>query len=163
MTKKEFFNSINDIISDKVYLTETLDELNKEIENNHWSIGIEAETSREIDSADLKEFLKKVIFNRIDQLEKSNKNLDLLFYLWFDEQAGNLNFSLINSNHNKVPFSATIEYVTEIDLILKDFLSSRYLDEIPFDELSDEETEEKSKDYVLKLYQTKLTKNTKAQ
>lgn len=36
MTKAEFFKNIKEIVTDKIYLTENLDELNTEIENNHW-------------------------------------------------------------------------------------------------------------------------------
>ncbi len=80
MTKEEFLDNLNDIISDRIYLTENLDELNKEIETNHWSIGIDSETAKQIDSNDLRNFLIKVVSNRIEQLEKSDKHLDLLFY-----------------------------------------------------------------------------------
>ena len=53
MTKEEFFKSISEIEKDEIYLTETLDELSKEIEINHWSIGIASETAMKIENADL--------------------------------------------------------------------------------------------------------------
>lgn len=56
MTKEEFFENINEIIVDKIYLTGKLDELNKEIEINHWSIGIDSETAKTINSDDLGDF-----------------------------------------------------------------------------------------------------------
>jgi hypothetical protein len=89
MTKNEFFENIDEIISDKIYLTESINELNKEIEINHWSIGIDYETAKKIHNDDLGDFLRKVVKNRILQLDKSDKNMDLIFYSWFDEQAGN--------------------------------------------------------------------------
>lgn len=165
MTKEEFFDNITDIISDRIYLIENIDELSKEIENNHWSIGIDSGTAKLIDINDLRLFLREVVSNRIEQLEISNKNIDLLFYLWFDEQAGNLNFNFINSKHSRLPFGANLEFVDSIDLILKDFLDSDYLDGIPFNELSDEniKTEENNSNFVLKVYKSILTKSSKAQ
>ncbi len=165
MTKDEFFDNINDIISDRIYLTENIDELNKEIENNHWSISIDSGTAKLIDINDLRLFLREVVTNRIEQLKMSNKNIDLLFYLWCDEQAGSLNFNFINSKHSRLPFGADLEFVDTLDLILKDFLDSDYLDGIPINELSDEniKTEENNANFVLKVYKKVLTKSTEAQ
>ena len=106
MTKDEFFENINEIISDKIYLTDNLDELNKEIENNHWSIAIDSDTVKFIEKDDLLYFLRKMIKNRISQLHKSELDMDLIFYTWFDEQTGNLNFNFINSRHENLPFRA---------------------------------------------------------
>ncbi len=80
MTKKEFFKNLDEIISDKIYLTEHLDELNKEIKINHWSIGIDSETAKKVDNDDLQDFLRKMVKNRFEQLDKSDKNMNLIFY-----------------------------------------------------------------------------------
>ena len=171
MTKKEFFEKINEIKSDKIYLTENLNELNKEIEINHWSIGVDSETAKKINNNDLEDFLRKVVQNRISQLDKSDKNMGLIFYSWFDEQAGNLNFNFINSGHENLPFGAELEFVDSLDTIISDFLNSRYLDGIPWEELEDvtgdsdvnEETDFKLKVYKLKVYKEVIVKSTKAQ
>lgn len=163
MTKQEFFENINEIITDKIYLAEKLDELNKEIELNHWSIGIDSETAKTIKSKDLGNFLRKVIKNRISQLDKSDKDMDLIFYSWFDEQAGNLNFNFINSRHENLPFSTELEFVDSLDTIINDFLNSRYLDGIPLDELEDVSEDIEEIDFKLKVYKEDILKSTKAQ
>lgn len=164
MTKKDFFDSINNIITDEIYLTESLDNLSKEIETNHWSIGIDSETANLMDCIDLTDYFRKVVSNRIEQLDKSGKNLELIFYIWYDEQAGNLNFNLINAKHINLPFSAKLEFVDSFEIILNDFLNSKYLDGIPKDELTDDiQTEEDDNNFILKVYKKKLTKSTKAQ
>ncbi len=162
MTKEEFFKSISEIEKDEIYLTETLDELSKEIEINHWSIGIASETAMKIENSDLQFFLRKVVDNRTMQLENSDKKMDLLYYLWFDEQAGSLNFNFINYNHEKLPFGAEIDFVESIDAIIGDFLNSKYLDGIPWNEIKDSEEYEKT-EYKLKVYKEKIVKSTKAQ
>lgn len=164
MTKTDFLKNIKDIVTDKIYLTENLDELDKEIENNNWSIGIDIDTAKNVKNKDLKVFLSDVIKNRIVQLENSDKNMDLIFYSWFDEQAGNLNLSFINACHEKLPFNAEIEFVDSIDAIISDFLGSGYLDGIPWDEL--EETsgysdENNENGFKLKVFKEKIIKSTK--
>ena len=166
MTKEEFFGNIDEIISDKIYLTDNLDELNKEIENNHWSIGIDSDTAKNVKNEDLRDFLRKVVKNRIAQLDKSDKNIDLTYYSWFDEQAGNLNLNFINSRHKKLPFKAELEFVDSIDTIISDFLNSKYLDGIPWDELEDisgDSDVKEETDIKLKVYKEEIAKSTKAQ
>lgn len=165
MTKEEFFQNLDDIVSDKIYLTESLDELDKEIQANHWSIGIDSETIQLINKHDLKDFLQKVIQNRVKQLEESDKKMGLLFYSWFDEQAGNLNFNFINSEHGRLPFGAKLEFVDSIEQVINDCLKSKHLDGIPWNELKDVSYKIDNNyeiDLKLKVYQEKI-KNTKAQ
>lgn len=161
MTKEEFFENINEIISDKIYLTDSLDKLNEEIETNKWSIGIDFKTAKVIGNEDLKKFLGKVIQNRIEQINKSKLNINLIFYLWFDTQAGNLNLNFINTKHEKLPFGAELEFTDSMDTIINDFLNSRYLEGIPFDELenvSDDAIAKEKNDYKLKVYQEEIVK-----
>ncbi len=161
MTKEEFFKSISEIETDEIYLTETLDELSKEIEINHWSINTDSETAMNIEKADLHNFLRKVVDNRTMQLENSDKNMDLLFYLWFDEQAGNLHFNFINYKHETLPFGAKIDFEESIDAIIGDFLNSKYLDGILWNEIEDSE-ENDNTEYIVKVYKEKIVKSTKA-
>jgi hypothetical protein len=166
MTKEEFFENINEIVSDKIYLTDNLDELNKEIENNHWSIAIDSET---VKNDDLRDFFKKMVKNRIGQLDKSELNIDLIFYSWFDEQARNLNLNFINLRHENLPFRAELEFVDSIDIIINNFLNSRYLDGIPLEELEDISSDSDysagngKTEYKLKVYKEEIVKSTKAQ
>jgi dynactin complex subunit len=166
MTKAEFFKNLKEIVTDNIYLTENIDELNKEIENNHWSIGIDSYTAKNVKNEDLKVFLRKVVKNRIAQLDNSDKNMDLIFYSWFDEQAGNLNLNFINAVHEKLPFKAELEFVDSIDAIINDFLNSGYLDGIPCNELENslgDFDDNDETDFKLKVYKEKIIKSTKAQ
>ena len=164
MTKQEFFQNLDEIVSDEMYLTESLDQLEMEIQANHWSIGIDSETAELIKNHDLQDFLRKVIQNRVKQLNESDKKMGLLFYTWFDEQSGNLNFNFINSGHQHLPFGAKLEFVDSMDKILSDCLNSRYLDGIPCNELENLSSKANHKDdieFKLKVYKEKI-KSTKA-
>lgn len=104
-----------------------------------------------------------MIKNRISQLDKSDKSIDLIFYSWFDEQAGNLNFNFINSGQENLPFKSELEFVDSLDSIISDFLDSKYIDGIPLDELEDVTDTNEETDFKLKVYIEDILKSTKAQ
>jgi hypothetical protein len=137
MNKQEYLNSLEEIVHDSIYLTSRTDELKREIQTNSWSIGIDSVTAKSVDKADLVTFLNRVKESRVEQLGLSTVDADLLFYLWYDEQAGILNFNFINSNHQKLPFNSEIELVANELFIIAEFLSSKYVDSIEWGELQD--------------------------
>ena len=49
-------------------------------------------------TTDFLEFIQKVKDNYKNQLDKSTLDIDLIFYMWFDEMAGQLRFNFINSS-----------------------------------------------------------------
>ena len=61
-------------------------------------------------------------------------DINLIYYLWFDEQAGQLRFNFINSNHDKLPFGCKLVFVDSEKEIIDDFLNSNYLDGIHWSE-----------------------------
>lgn len=128
MTKKEFFESIDEMLYAEIFLTDNLDELLNETGINHLSMSIDSETAKNIENYELEDFLKRVIKNRKTQLEKSNKDMDLVFYSWFDELSGRLHFDFINSKHEKLPFNSELNFVDSINIIIEKFIDTDYLD-----------------------------------
>ena len=122
MTKQEFFKDIEDIKSDKILITESIDIVNEEIKSNCWSISINDELSKELAIDELWDFLKEVKTNRQEQLRQSQSKVGLIYYVWVDEQAGQLRFNFINSNHSKLPFNSQLTFVTMENEILTDYL-----------------------------------------
>ena len=112
MTKQEFFKDIQNIKSDKLLITDSVDNVNEEIQNNCWSISINDELSKEISVDELADFLKEVKKDRQQQLRRSNSKVGLIYYVWVDSQAGQLRFNFINSNHDKLPFGSRQNLVT---------------------------------------------------
>jgi hypothetical protein len=123
MTKQEFFKDIEDIKSDKLLITDSVDNLNEEIKNNCWSIQFDDELSMEFSVDELADFLKEVKTNRRKQLKQSKIKVGLIYYVWVDGQAGQLRFNFINSNHEKLPFRSQLTFVTKEDEILTDYLT----------------------------------------
>ena len=137
MTKNEFIESLEEIVSDKILITDEVDNLKEETSNNSWSISGSKEFISQLEIEDIRLFLEKIKINRNQQLNQSNCQIDLIYYSWFDEQACQLRFSLINSNHKKLPFNSKIIFVNNEDEIIDTFLNSEYHDGIPFEELQD--------------------------
>ncbi|WP_036043359.1 hypothetical protein [Leptospira alstonii] len=78
----------------------------------------------------------------------------MLFYVWFDEQAGQLRLNLISAEHNVPPFGTEIKPIA-LDEIITDFLSSKYLEGIPLSEFSSGNFESEAKEtprLILKVY-----------
>lgn len=161
MTKEEFFQNNDKILSAEIYLTDNLDNLLNEMETNHWCLNIDPKTAKNIEKQELKDFLKNVIENRKSQLEKSSMNIDLVFYIWFDQFSGNLHFNLINSKHEKLPFDSELNFVDSIDKIIEKFLDSTYLDYLEKASWEELENNSNEKNNRLNIYKEIIEKTRK--
>jgi len=166
MNKTEFFNELSNQISAPIYLTDKTDEIKDEIDNNFWILTAPKEIISQTTTADFLEFIQKVKDNYKSQLDESPLDIDLIFYLWFDEMAGQLRFNFINSNHNKLPFKCNLRYTDEPEEIVKQFIESEYLEGISCNELETPEKDEEAnrqereifEDFVLTVYHEKIKK-----
>src|SRR5688572_11433527 len=130
MTKTEFFKDIEEIKTDKLFITDSLDDLDEEIRNNCWSISMSYELVSECTVDELRNFLHDVKANRKEQLKQSTNKAGLIYYIWVDEQAGQLRFNFINANHSQLPFDASLTFVDKEEEILSDYLSGQQHTEI---------------------------------
>ncbi len=167
--KTDFFNDLSSNISEPMYLTDKTDEVNEEIKHNHWVLTVPADIVAQTTTAEFLEFIQKVKDNYKSQLDKSPLDIDLTFYLWFEEPEG-LCFNFINSNHDSLPFGCKLKYTDRPEEIVDEYLKSKYHDQvIPWDELQAVETPEEMAEanrlekelhdnFVLTVYQEKITK-----
>jgi len=165
----DFFNDLSNQISEPLYLTDKTDEVNEEINHNHWSLSAPTDIISQTTITDFLEFIQKVKDNYKNQLDKSLLDIDLIFYLWFDEMAGQLRFNFINSNHNKLPFGCKLKHTDRPEEIVDQYLKSKYHEGIPWNELETIETPEEiaeadrrekelHENFVLTVYQEKINK-----
>ncbi len=140
--KTDFFNALSYQISEPIYLTDKTDEVNEEIKHNHWVLAAPSDIVSQTTATDFLEFIHKVKDNYKSQLDKSQLDIDLTFYLWFEE-PGELCFNFINSNHGKLPFGCKLKYTDRPEEIVDQYLKSKYHDQvIPLGELETVETPE---------------------
>jgi hypothetical protein len=140
--KTEFFNYLSSQISEPIYLTDNTGDVNEEIKNNCWFLSTPSDIIAQSTTTDFLEFIQKVKDNYKSQLDNSHLNIDLIFYLWFDEMAGQLRFNFINSNHSRLPFSCKLKYTDTPKEIVDQYMKSKNHEGIPWDELKTVETPE---------------------
>ena len=169
VNKTDFFNDLSSHISEPMYLTDKTDEVNEEIKHNHWVLTVPSDIVAQTTTAEFLEFIQKVKDNYKSQLDKSPLDIDLTFYLWFEE-PGELCFNFINSNHDTLPFGCKLKYTDRPEEIVDEYLKSKYHDQvIPWDELQTVETPEEIAEadrlekelhdnFVLTVYQEKIIK-----
>lgn len=167
--KADFFNDLSNQISEPLYLTDKTDEIHEEINYNNWILSAPTDIISQTTTTDFLEFIQKVKDNYNNQLDKSQLDIDLIFYLWFDEMAGQLRFNFINSNHGKLPFDCKLKLTDSPEEIVDKYLKSQYHDGIPWNELETIETPEQIAEadrrekelrdnFVLTVYQEKIKK-----
>ena len=163
MTKNEYLNSLEEIVTDKIFITNNITELKEEIYNNCWHISADSKLTSQLKMEDFQSILKRIKENRLQQLNQSKINIDLIYYSWFDEQACQLRFNLINSNHKQLPFNLNnIQIIDNEVEIIDAFLNSNYHNGIPFEELQDVSTEDDLEEEIpiipIKVYKEILKK-----
>jgi hypothetical protein len=72
-------------------------------------------------------------------------------YVWHDEQAGQLRFSVARCTPQNLPFSTEIQHVSRVEDIVEQFLRSPYLDGVPSSELQEVAFDEIGVETVRKL------------
>lgn len=137
MTKEEYIESLDEIVNDQIFITNQTNLLDEEISKNCWSISAEQVIIDQLSVKDLAEVIKLIKDNRTKQLSECELEIELIFYMWFDEQAAQLRFNLINSNHQELPFGAKVNFVNSEDAIIDEFLSDENHNGIPFSELEE--------------------------
>ncbi|WP_433583302.1 hypothetical protein ACMX2M_16510 [Paenibacillus polymyxa] len=154
MSKEQYFKDLEEIIHDVIYIGSSDSELQKEIETNMWCISISEEMSNEVNLTDFRGFIMNVIANRQNQINRSNKQNGLIFYLWFDSMVSQLRFNLISDSNKELPFRCKIQNVSEPDEIIDLFLKSNVYGEIT----QGTNENDADKEYVLKVYTQYLDK-----
>ncbi|MCW3792851.1 hypothetical protein OM416_14770 [Paenibacillus sp. LS1] len=154
MSKEQYFKDLEEIIHDVIYIGTSDSELQKEIQMNMWCISISEEMSNEVSLIDFRGFIMDVIANRQNQINHSNNQRGMIFYLWFDSMASQLRFNLISDSNKKLPFRCKTQNVSEPDEIIDLFLKSNVYGEIT----QDTNENDVDNEYVLKVYTQYLDK-----
>ncbi|RZK33891.1 MAG: hypothetical protein EOO61_14520 [Hymenobacter sp.] len=124
MTKEAYWIGLQEIVTDPLYLANSDHDLPREIQENMWSLSLSQSLAAMFQPAEIKGFLYQVRQNRHWQLKQQDRPLELYYYLWYDEQAGQLRFNFITTRTATLPFSATIEVSETEEEIIAIFLQA---------------------------------------
>lgn len=155
MSKNDFLKELDEIIGDRIFIGNSIDDLDNEISQNNWSISIEQELANEFTTEDLISFFIQVQNNRKEQIVQ-NSDHNMIFYVWFDCQSARLQFNFISGFHKTLPFSCKYNIIENIEPILNEFLKFSYHDGFP---IVEEVTEDKVNIAPLNVYSVIITNN----
>ncbi|MEK3975347.1 hypothetical protein MKZ20_11185 [Psychrobacillus sp. FSL K6-2684] len=154
MDKNEFFQDLEEIVVDPLFIGNSKEDIDQEISNNTWSISVSNEMNIKLSVKDFKDFFREVISNRSKQIKMSNKGM--LFYVWFDWQAAQLRFNLISDYDSKLPFSCEIETIDNLEPVIEEFLSFPYHDGFPVEDIREEDEGVEENNNPLKIFLCKI-------
>lgn len=154
MDKNEFFQDLEEIVVDPLFIGNSKEDIDQEISNNTWSISVSNEMNIKLSVKDFKDFFREVISNRSKQIKMSNKGM--LFYVWFDWQAAQLRFNLISDYDSKLPFSCEIETIDNLEPVIEEFLSFPYHDGFPVEDIREEDEGVEENNNPIKIFLCKI-------
>jgi len=154
MTKEEYIQSLDEIVKDEIFITSETDLLEKEISENFWTISVKQEIANQLNVEELLNVIARIKSNRREQLSKSSIEIDLIFYMWHDDQASQLRFNFINSNHLSLPFGTKVKLIKSESQILSEFLKDNHHDGIGYNELKEIEKNENGEFPLEEKFQT---------
>lgn len=155
----KYVDQISEFITIPLYVGTSADDLEEEIYQNTVYLGASDEDRATLTVDDFERYFNAVIENRRTQLTASPINHGMLFYLWHDDQAGQLRFSLVSDLHEKLPFGAKLNIIHTPRTIIEDFLSGSSI--IGWNELvytGEPVEEEPQPEFILDIYVVKLEK-----
>ena len=85
----------------------TSEQINEEARANMVSFGFNASLLQEWG----KESLTKFLLGCANLYQRKSNNLKMVFYSWFDEQAGQIRMSAVSQVHSKLPFFCKLNSV----------------------------------------------------
>ncbi|TQV65575.1 hypothetical protein FKG94_28535 [Exilibacterium tricleocarpae] len=80
------------------------EDINEEARSNMVSFGFNEGLLKEWGKESVQEFL----IGCADLYQRKSRDLKMVFYSWFDEQAGQIRISAISQAHNKLPFACEL-------------------------------------------------------
>lgn len=147
MDKKEFFQNIEGIIFDPIFIGKCEEDVQQEIDKNKWSICINKKLTTKLVVKDFMDFFEMVITNRSVELKKLKNSIGMLFYVWFNRQAGKIEIILISDYNPMLAFGWNAVQTDNLEIIFDEFLKSQYHDGIPLEGIENDTL----KVYVLKI------------
>ncbi len=145
------------IASEKIVVT---DDSCIEAQANLWTISLTKEMASNLSVREVCGCVNTLIERKRSEAKQSSL-VPLRFYLWFDEQAGQLQFSITSvADPSQLPFQCPINPDAKLSEIVSQLLTSPYFDGIPFEELDTEHSNSpelaSSEPSILDVFVTKL-------
>ncbi len=137
-----FLDSLDEVSSDEIHVDDSPEGVEREARANMWAFSVTQHQAREMTVAQILQFLQAVVEARAERLSRLHRTShQMYFYVWCDEQASQLRFSLVSARHGQLPFGCPVTVVPEPTPIIERFLRLPYHDGIPLDIAENSEVE----------------------
>ncbi len=130
----DLFQGWQGALQDSVYLGAAVDELDAEIRHNWWSLGASSSQLARTTRDDVLAWITRLIEDRRHKVRTAYPGRRAIFYLWFDEMAGQLQFNVISDCHSRLPFGSDPRLVASPRPVIEAFFESPCVDGIPLAE-----------------------------
>lgn len=133
-------------------------EQSEEIYHNMWCISLKNDLVESIVLSQLEHFVDKLILHKEQQLNNINFHKNVVFYMWFDQQALQLRFNIITGDTKSLPFKCKLCLHSEAKYILNNFVTTvkniaQHGDQVTFFDEKDWKNENKNeKEFVLDVF-----------
>ena len=140
-------------LSRKLYFAPSVDELDRELENNCFDLVLSARESKKFSVPQICDLL-----TAIKDKQQADAPVDLRYYLWFDALANALRFGFINAAHDKLPFNCKLQIVDSEAEIVQNFLASSAGNPLDLANFTDDIKDDEEPAFVLKVYRKSFTR-----
>jgi hypothetical protein len=164
MTTPPMWPGFQEALDDPIVVGSTADDLNREIKANTWWLSVPDDIRATMSRNDVARFLEALMRDRSAQIRRMKATHGMIFYVWFDELAAQLRFSLISDVHERLPFGCSIRLLLSPDTIIDAFLQSGggylpWADFVEPDPSTSLELDEAADDYTLDVYSVRIPDN----
>ncbi|MDR3157538.1 MAG: hypothetical protein LBU11_00695 [Zoogloeaceae bacterium] len=149
MSASPVFSRWLEIVRADEEITVCPEDINHEAVSNLYCFSPGEEEDPEINTSAVQNFLRLVIENRKELLQKI-KGPQMLFYCWHDAQCRQLRFSMVSASHDRLPFGCPLRRTDDlqeiVDATVNDWLNPEYFKN------PDTEPDEKEVPFVLDVF-----------
>jgi hypothetical protein len=126
-----FIDALHAHAKEPIYLAKDTSDLSKEIFENTYQVSVPPDVLADLDPLTLSVWLEVVRTNAKKQVTAEENNNGVLYYCWYDIQAGQLRYNFIHPLHKEPPFTGTLKYVNDNWAVCKAFLDGLQKQEYP--------------------------------
>jgi hypothetical protein len=135
MNREDYLDGLLKYEKAELYLSDDPEALGGELYQNIVRLEQFPELSKQISSAEILAFFRRIKMNRQEQLRHVHYNVNMLYYLWLNELDGQLRASFVNTNNKEHPFDCELNWMKTERELIDLFLEREYMEGVHIDQL----------------------------
>ncbi len=133
-----FLDALGEVLSDPIVIDDTPAGVLREARGNLWSFTVTQRQARDLSPEAVCHFILAVVRARSEYLaSRYSMSHPMECYCWCGEQAVQLRLSLISAVHGCLPFTGATAVITDLALVVAQFIALTNHDGIPICTIDD--------------------------